>query len=362
MSKSAKKTIPFERSFASVKASKYFSKENGVDPRNLYKTSKLMYQFDCNKCGHIIFLSLQRVTRGLYCKYCVSKDLCDSPECQWCLNKSFLSHPYSKLWSPQNMISPRKVFKNSWKKYGFNCDKCNHLFFSTPANINHGNGKCSFCANRKLCTNFDCDTCNDKSFLSHPRAEFWSDENEEISRDVFLYSNKKFKFDCPECGKLYTSILCSVSYGYWCGCDKNKTETKLCDFLENNYTQITRQKKFDWCKNIKHLPFDFYMKKYNLIIELDGNQHFKKVACWECSGIKARKNDIKKMKVANDNGYSVIRIYQPDVREDKNDWEKKLKKAIKKYADVDDKDAEVKNTYIGEIYDDYPEYKSTYVK
>ena len=39
--------------------------------------------------------------------------------------------------------------------------------------------------------------------------------------------------------------------------------------------------KFNWCKNPetnKYLPFDFYIPDLNLIIEIDGDQHFEQVS------------------------------------------------------------------------------------
>ena len=35
-----------------------------------------------------------------------------------------------------------------------------------------------------------------------------------------------------------------------------------------------RQKRFDDCKDINTLPFDFYLNDYNVAIEYDGEQHY----------------------------------------------------------------------------------------
>lgn len=66
---------------------------------------------------------------------------------------------------------------------------------------------------------------------------------------------------------------------------------------------------------------------------------------WD-SPAKIQKNDKYKMKLANENGYSVIRIFQVDVWNDKNDWENNLNKAIKKYNNPT-------NIFIGKTYDQY---------
>lgn len=70
--------------------------------------------------------------------------------------------------------------------------------------------------------------------------------------------------------------------------------------------------------------------EYNLIIELDGNQHFNQVSNWK-SCEEVQNNDVYKMKKACENNYSMIRILQMDVYLNKHDWENRLKKSIVKY-------------------------------
>ena len=83
----------------------------------------------------------------------------------------------------------------------------------------------------------------------------------------------------------------------------------------------------EWCKNKKHLPFDFVIEERKIIIELDGKQHFEQIGNW-LSPKETRKNDIFKMKCANENGFSVIRLIQLDVLIDSYDWLKELQDNI----------------------------------
>ena len=128
-----------------------------------------------------------------------------------------------------------------------------------------------------------------------------------------------------------------------------ETEAKLFEWSKTNHVpNIEREKRFDWCKNIISYPFDFCIEQYKLIVELDGGGHFFQVMNWRSFG-ETQKIDKYKMDCANKNGYSIIRISQLDVWNDKNDWENNLKNAIKKY-DVPT------NTMIGDIYKDHPIY------
>ena len=65
-----------------------------------------------------------------------------------------------------------------------------------------------------------------------------------------------------------------------CGCrkcNKNKGENAIRNFLIKHEIKFEEQKKFEGCKNVYPLRFDFYLPKYNLCIESDGNIHFKKI-------------------------------------------------------------------------------------
>ena len=82
---------------------------------------------------------------------------------------------------------------------------------------------------------------------------------------------------------------------------------------------IKTQFKVEWCKEVKHLPFDFVLEDIKIIIELDGEQHFIQVAKWKTPEHN-RKRDLYKMKCANKNGFSVIRLLQDDVYKNRYDW------------------------------------------
>ncbi len=57
----------------------------------------------------------------------------------------------------------------------------------------------------------------------------------------------------------------------------------------------------------------------NIIIEIDGEQHWKQVGKWKTPEHN-RQRDLYKMKCANENGFSVIRIIQEDIFHNKYDW------------------------------------------
>lgn len=225
-----------------------------------------------------------------------------------------------------------------------NCDKCDHVYEISPESINYFNTNCCpYCDNRQLCDRDDCDDCYTKSFASHVMSKYWSDKNDVPARQAFLKSDKFYLFDCPFCENIYRARLKMVVKGNWCSCKRNKSEEKLFKFLCKNLKYITiKQKKFEWCRNKCYLPFDFYIKGRRVLIELDGPHHFIQIANW-CDPKKRQQVDKHKMKLANRRGYAVIRIYQPDVWDDKNDWQNKLLEAIEAAEPG-------VNQYIGDVY------------
>jgi len=143
------------------------------------------------------------------------------------LERSFLSNPKSQFWSKKNLKQPRDVFKNSHKKYLFDCDKCQHEFECSLNSITSMNCWCGFCGNRQLCDKEDCKLCFEKSFASHEKKIFWSNKNEKQPREVFKNANTKYLFDCLECSHEIEILLNSISTnGNWCCYCSHQ---KLCD-------------------------------------------------------------------------------------------------------------------------------------
>ena len=60
-------------------------------------------------------------------------------------------------------------------------------------------------------------------------------------------------------------------------CNNSKAEEKISSILKDNNIKFIDQYKFEDCKNIFSLPFDFYLPDYNIAIEADGFQHIEPI-------------------------------------------------------------------------------------
>jgi hypothetical protein len=320
--------IPYEKSFASSPVSLYWSSRNNKKPEDVPKSSHSKYWFKCNKCNHEYDQLLYTIRNRPRCPYCsvASKKLCDNLECITCFNRSFASHSRAYSFINDNPITARFVFKSSTKNYKFHCDTCDHIFIATPNHINN-NRWCPYCSG-KLCTNTNCIECFNKSFACHYMAKCWSTKNNCDPRAISKYSNKKYIFNCSVCNYEFNCILNSMKGQMYCPVCVNKTEKILYLWLCEKFVDIVHQPKFSWCKNDKtnkFLPFDFMHK--NIIIELDGPQHYTQIRNWK-SPEEIQKTDNYKMECALNNNKHIIRILQTDVMFNYNNWDIKLYNTI----------------------------------
>lgn len=66
-----------------------------------------------------------------------------------------------------------------------------------------------------------------------------------------------------------------VLYGTGCPqCNETIGERIVRQWLESHNINYEFQKRFDDCRNVYSLPFDFYLPKYNVCIEYQGGQHY----------------------------------------------------------------------------------------
>lgn len=144
---------------------------------------------------------------------------------------------------------------------------------------------------------------------------------------------------CKKHGEFIQKPFVHLNHG--CPSCINKTEFKFFTKVQELYPTIRRQYKVEWCKNKLCLPFDFAIEELKIIIELDGEQHFKQISNWTSPKIQIEK-DKYKINCANNNGFSVIRLLQNDVLKDKINWIEELKITISKIVN----EGKIQNIFI----------------
>lgn len=102
---------------------------------------------------------------------------------------------------------------------------------------------------------------------------------EDNSKQGFSTRDEYLSFSCMECGREYKATWGQVIATQRYRCEHcNKTQSKYEYFVEQYLIECgvyyVKQKRYDDCRNIRALPFDFYLPDYNYIIEVHGEQHY----------------------------------------------------------------------------------------
>ena len=147
---------------------------------------------------------------------------------------------------------------------------------------------------------------------------FKGNKNDFIKKSKLVHKNKynysnvnyinariKVKIICPMHGEFLQVPQHHINKIGCPKCHSSKGELKIQKWLLNNNMIFEFQKKFNNCRNPKtnrKLTFDFYIPFNNLLIEYDGQQHFKS-NCY-IGKYKTTKKDLKetifKDKIKND--------------------------------------------------------------
>jgi hypothetical protein len=353
------------------------TKNNEFTPRNVTKRTEKKYWFKCDNCFHDFNSSLSNISKknkATWCPYCsipVQKT-CNDKCCNHCFNKSFASYKEKTInnklkvdcWHPtkNGKLTPRDITISSGKKYWFKCDNCFHDINILISNITRLNSWCPYCCIpvQKLCNEEGCTHCFNNSFASYDektvyeklKVDCWHPtKNGNVKpRDIFKNSGKKYWFQCDMCQNSFETRPNHVTgKNSWCPNCKNKTELKLYNWLleQDCIEYVKREYKPKWCstqfrhinkkkefKNGKYqYRYDFLITFKNnkkLIIELDGDQHFKQVMNWK-TPLENQIRDKYKEFLAKKHKIPLTRCIQEDVYMDRNNWEQKLKRKLQKY-------------------------------
>ena len=142
-------------------------------------------------------------------------------------------------------------------------------------------------------------------------------ESNIIHYNKFDYSKTDYKgignkviIICPIHGDFNQSPGYHLT-GRGCGlCNDSKGEKAISKFLDKNSISYYRQHKFEDCRNIHQLPFDFYIPSIRTCIEFDGPQHYEPMSFF--GGLEAfeklKINDKIKNDYCEDNFIDIVRI------------------------------------------------------
>ena len=132
--------------------------------------------------------------------------------------------------------------------------------------------------------------------------------------NIACKSDRKFYFKCLDCGMvskkqtLLRHIVNGNSSCKYCSDGisiPNKFMTNTLKQLSIEFTTELNKSDFNWCG---YFRYDFYLPKYNMIIEMNGGQHYEECTLTKRSLFEEQMNDLFKYKCAKNHvdNYIVI--------------------------------------------------------
>lgn len=242
-------------------------------------------EIKCTVCGDICY-----VTKSNHYK--------SKPMCSCWKNPAIKPYDYSNS-NYLNTTTPIKIY----------CKTCKEDFIQLPTAHLQGNG-CKRCALRNTADK-NRKTLDEFLISAH-----------KVHGNKYDYSNVKYTgiednvdIRCLKHDYIFKQTPHSHLRGGGCPiCASSIPEQEIADFLQRNSLKFIKEYKIPNSIN-KRLRYDFYIPKLNLIIELDGPQHYRALTNDAETYRKQVERDNLKTKEAYKNGHALLRIKYTEARD-----------------------------------------------
>lgn len=247
-----------------------------VKIKDLSPSSHTKYPVTCDICGEVFYSSNNSLNRSLNtnlhtCKNCKTTK---SVKTRTTLNLDSLWDKLEKSCNDKGykLITSKKEYSSCKDQIYYECPKHGEQHGSYT-NLTHGHG-CIECK-REYTAKITRNT-SEKIF----KVIGSINNNILLNPDEYVNSGtKNLKVLCGCCGKnIFTVSFGSYKHGTnrceFCTASMSKGEFRIYNYLRDNNIEFEQEKTFVGCRDKGLLFFDFYLPKYNMCIEFDGEQHF----------------------------------------------------------------------------------------
>jgi hypothetical protein len=280
---------------------------------NKMPNSKDRVKFKCG-CGNIFYYDLGHI---------LNRGFCRCPDCA-------LKIRSNKKKIPKDTVE-KYLFKNGYKMlqnfYENNCSNIKVEDLDGYKGFVTYNGLLS----GKQMSRFNLQI-NEKYFIYNLNIFCKNNNIKSKAKKIFFKTKNAnttiVEFVC-ECGESFYSTQSRFIFAGKNKCDvcsgrMSSYEIKIMNWLNKHEIEYIYQKRYDDCKNKNSLPFDFYLEKFNILIEVDGEGHFFPVRyngiheeIAKLNFIRTQKNDLIKNKYCEKNNIKLIRISYDKFKEKK---------------------------------------------
>ena len=230
-----------------------------------YKNQKEKLKLKC-KCGEIFYVTFDNFLRKSHrqCKNCGYKN---GAKLNALSNEQFLNRLLKIITDDYLVVECN--YKNQKSKIVLKHKVCGHRFSKTALKLSQGQYVCPMCKGNK------------KKTFEELQLEI-QNISSELKLVGFKNSDNLEILHIP-CGKIVKRTLYEVRKhkGIFCPlCKSSFGVREIRKYLSNNNIEFKEEYRFENCKFKKELPFDFYLPKYNICIEFDGEHHERPLTHW----------------------------------------------------------------------------------
>jgi hypothetical protein len=289
---------------------------------NKYEGNNKQLLFQCTNvnCKEKFYNTWNDIQQKQNCPYCTGRRVGISN----CL--ATVKPDLAKEWcySKNGTLTPYEVTKMSNTSVYWECAH-NHIWKAQISNRSKGRN-CPYCNNR-LASNINNVTKNEIL------AKEWDySKNTRHPKQYTLNSHQKVWWKCSKCGcEWMATIKNRNSNQSGCPrCHQSKGEDKILEWLLKNNISYIPQKEFKDLIGLGkgNLSYDFYLPKYNLLIEYQGEFHDGSAGKYSRTNIKKQQeHDRRKKQYTKDNNIKLLEIWYWDY----DNIEKILEKIIYGY-------------------------------
>jgi hypothetical protein len=280
---------------------------------NTYTNAEEKMKWKCLKdnCGEFFYCCLKDISQGVGCGVCHGFQVTLS-------NCLATKRPdLAAEWHPtkNGKLMPYDVTCGSNIEVWWQCSKNPKHEWETPIYTRVNNIGCPYCAGKLPSEDYNL-------LLINPTlCKDWNyEKNKNRPNDYTPNSSKQVWWKCKECGNEWKASICSRNRTNGTGCpecNKSKGEKRIKDYLNLQYIYYNEQKEFNGLLGLgnKNLSYDFYLPRYNLLIEFQGVQHEKYILGFHKSKKDFQKqveHDKRKREYAQTNNIKLLEIWYND--------------------------------------------------
>lgn len=268
-----------------------------------YKGFDVPMPFICKKHG-LQKLSINQLRQGRICPECgrekrsVTKRMTISEINQIIISKN------NNVW-----LNSNEYIDKYTRNLKIQCGSCGNVFTTNLNSYRNSSGYCQYCAVKVVSNNsrltisevINIATKNGICYIVNPNDY----------QNVYA---KNLKFKCKVCGDIFITNLANYRCGYGvcnkCSQSVSRGEYQIMSVLDKYMIRYEKEKRFDDCRDKRPLPFDFYLPTFNMCIEYDGEQHYRKMNTFDTDdSFRIRKlHDNMKTDYCTEHNLKLIRI------------------------------------------------------